>query len=120
VNLVTPAIIIIGAILVAIIAAPLALFSRALETSTFDVRVEGRQVVFSFTWNGDVRIKDARLTILVNGKTVGEASDNELVGGETLQVVVPASELQGNTTIVFEGSIEGIYDFRVALEAGGG
>jgi len=119
VNLVTPAIIIIGAILVAIIAAPLALFSRALETSAFDVKVEGRQVVFTFTWNGDVQIKDAKLTILVDGSSVGEASDDVLTSGETLRVAVPVEKLQGNTTIVFEGSIEGIYSFKVALEVKG-
>jgi len=119
VNLVTPAIIIIGALLVAIVAAPLALFSRALEASTFNVKAEGGQVVFSFTWNGDVRIKDAKLIVLVDSETVGEARDDVLTSGEALRVAVPAQELQGNTTIVFEGSIEGIYSFRVALEVGG-
>ena len=116
----SPAIIIIGAILVGLISTPLALFSRGLDNSSLEVNVEGSQVVFSFTWNGLVNIKDANLTVIVNDTIVGVDLDESLERGERLEVPINATVLQeGNPTIVLSGSVEGIYGFKVVLEVKG-
>jgi len=118
-NIVTPAILIIGAILVAIVAAPIALFSRALQTSTFNVATVDGNVVVSYEWDGAVTIRDARLAVLVNGKVVGEDYDSSLGRGEELRVVLDPRDLVGETVIVFSGSVEGIYSFEIKLEVQG-